>query len=236
MKKYAPFRFKEFSVHHENSAMKVGTDGVLLGSWIQANNPMNILDIGTGTGLISLMMAQRFNQAIVVGVEPNDNAIVDAFKNVNDSAFKDRIDIVHGKIQNYTTEKRFDLILSNPPFFQNALNAEDSDRNQARQGVDLTPNELLEISNELLIDNGFLSVIIPFDHCRNYRSIAKKVGLSLSKMTSVRGTPSKPFKRALLTFSKKELPLEEDVLTIERSRHVYTDEYIALTKPFYLAM
>ena len=229
------FRFKQFEVSQEKSAMKIGTDGVLLGAWANAKASGSILDIGTGTGLISLMLAQRFPTAKILGLEIDENAANEAKFNFEQSPFSDRLNLIHSSIQNFEPNIQFDFIVSNPPFFD-LTHKEISARNTARQQSDLTLNELLLHTNRLLTPKGKAAFIIPFDKENEFVEFAKKQELFPSSITQIRGNATAEIKRSLieLTRNKQSTLLEE--LVIEIQRNVYTDDYIQLTKEFYLKM
>ncbi|MBA5629011.1 tRNA1(Val) (adenine(37)-N6)-methyltransferase [Moheibacter lacus] len=229
------FKFKEFEINQEKSAMKVGTDGVLLGAWVKAESPKRILDIGAGTGLISLMLAQRYPQAEIIGVEPQEDAYFEAGKNVKHSKFSAEINIVNDRIQTFFSEEKFDLILSNPPFFE-FTHKENSSRNSARQQTDLTFEELISHSESLLNPNGKFAVIIPFDAETVFKNFASNFNLYPERITHVKGNLNAHFKRSLMLFSRHLSDPKIDELIIEISRNNYTEEYIALTRDFYLKM
>lgn len=229
------FRFKQFSVSQKQAAMKIGTDGVLLGAWTDAQKAIRVLDIGTGTGLISLMLAQRFPFAHIVGIEINENAANEAKFNFDQSPFQDRLDLVHSSIQEFRTDDKFDLITSNPPFFQHT-HLENSPRNLARQQSDLTFEELIFHTDRLLSPQGEASFVIPFENERNFLQIAEKYHLYPHRITRVKGHANAEFKRSLLQLGRENISFEPEDLTIEIERNVYTPEYINLTKDFYLKM
>lgn len=215
--------------------MKIGTDGVLLGAWVNAENPKKILDIGTGTGLILLMLAQRFSQAKLTGIEIDENAFLEAQFNVSESIFKERCIVIHSSLQEFQSDEKFDLIVSNPPFFE-LTHKEISSRNTARQHSDLTFEQLLFHAEKLLNLDGKLAVIIPFESEEKFIKIAKNLKLFPQKITHVKGNENAQFKRSLMMFSRKNSEVEIDELVIEMSRNVYTQDYISLTKDFYLKM
>lgn len=229
------FKFKEFSVLQEKSAMKIGTDGVLLGAWANAQNPNRILDIGTGTGLILLMLAQRFPEAKLTGIEIDENAFEEAEFNISQSKFHQRCEVIHSSLQEFKSDEKFDLILSNPPFFE-LTHHENSSRNTARQQSDLTFEELISNAEKLLNVEGKFSVIIPFESESYFINLASKFNLFPNKITRIKGNENAQFKRSLLLFSRNEMKTEIDELIIEISRNVYTQDYISLTKDFYLKM
>ena len=215
--------------------MKIGTDGVLLGAWATAENPKRILDIGTGTGLIALMMAQRFPEAEHIGIEIDKNAYEEAEFNISQSKFHHRCEVVHTSLQEFKSEEKFDLIVSNPPFFD-WTHKEDSSRNTARQQSDLNFEELVFYAEKLLSNKGKFAVIIPFEAEKYMLELGEKQSLFPVKITRLKGNENAAFKRSLLLFSRKNSKVEMDELIIEISRNVYTEDYIALTKDFYLKM
>lgn len=230
------FAFKQFTVYHDRCAMKVGTDGVLLGAWADVSSSKNVLDIGTGTGLISLMIAQRSDASSIVAIDIDDGAVGQAKENVAASAWNERITVLNQDICIYRPLECFDTIVSNPPFFIDSLKCPDGQRNAARHTDTLSMNSLLKKGKELLADNGKFSIIIPYEQSMDVIRLAKGEGLYPSRHTKVVTRLGLSPKRSLLEFRKTEGECREDVLTIELERHVYTDEYMALTKAFYLKM
>lgn len=230
-----PFKFKQFSIFQDKTAMKVGTDGVLLGAWADCLGK-DILDIGTGTGLISMMLAQRFPQSQIDAIEIDENAYYQAKENFENTPFQNRLSIYFTSLQAYKTDKKYDLIVSNPPFFTvNDLNEFDA-RKQARQEETLTFSDLLKKTVLLLNKDGLASFIIPHDRMLEFCEIAAKNALKVSKTTQIKGNETSPIKRVLLEFSFEEKERKENLLTIEVERHRYTEDYINLTKDFYLKM
>ncbi len=229
------FKFKEFELIQEKSAMKVGTDGVLLGAWAHVEKPGKILDIGTGTGLIALMLAQRFPYAKLTGIEIDQNAFEEARFNVSTSKFRNRINVLHTSLQDFHSNEKYDLIVSNPPFFE-LTHKEISARNKARQQSDLTFEELINYAEKLLSEIGSFAVIIPFESESYFMDLASKFHLFPYKITRVKGNENVPFKRSLILLSRNQPIVQTSELTIEISRNVYTEEYISLTKAFYLKM
>lgn len=231
-----PFSFKQFSLNQDRTAMKIGTDGVLLGAWADHENPKSILDIGTGTGLIALMLAQRFPEAFVHAIEIEKNAFEQAKENAENSIFRNRISVERTMLQRYKPEMKFDLIVSNPPFFPVNNQNERNPRNIARQENTLDFSSLIRKSSELLKPEGAFSVIIPFDRKDEFMEISRNAGLYPSEIINVKGSATTEFKRTLLKFKGVKEFYEEKSLIVETSRHKYTDEYIELTKDFYLKM
>ena len=216
--------------------MKVGTDGVLLGAWNVCNKATNILDIGCGTGLISLMLAQRNDAAVITGIEIEENAFLQSKYNFNNSKWSQRLSIFHTSLQVYQSNKKFDLIVSNPPFFTDSTQANNQYRKFARSTNSLNFNELISKSKTLLSENGIFSVIIPFPRKEEFINIALENHLFLSRICNVKGTANSPVKRILMEFNNSQDTILEDNLVIEKERHNYTDKYIDLCKDFYLKM
>ncbi len=222
--------------------MKVGTDAVLLGAWCSVEGyPNSILDIGSGTGVIALMLAQRNDAQTIDAVEIDENAYEQTVANFEESDWGDRLFCYHATFQNFANEmagedENYDLIVSNPPFYRDAYQTESEARNKARFTSSLSFEELLDGVSKILSKNGQFSVIIPKKEQIDFVAIALKNGLFMSRLCNVKGTPSSEIKRILLTFSFQEKVLEVTELIIEIERHQYTDKYIDLTKDFYLKM
>jgi len=236
MKNRKPFRFKQFEIFQDNTAMKVGTDGVLLGAWSTLLAGNRILDIGAGTGLISLMLAQRFPTAIIDAIELDEDAYHQAKENILNSKFKERINSHHLALQEYQSDIKYDLIVSNPPFFIVNDRIELDSRKQARQQETLTFDELLNKTSQLLNIQGKAAFIIPFDLEENFIEIGEKYNLYPSKILNIKGNQQVEFKRSIIELSFDKCEILKDELIIEIDRHQYTDDYINLTKDFYLKM
>jgi tRNA1Val (adenine37-N6)-methyltransferase len=216
--------------------MKVGTDGVLLGAWTTTDEAENILDVGTGTGLIAIMMAQR-SSAKVDAVELETAAFRQALGNVEKCKWKDRIQVYNQSFQEFakTCKQKYDLIITNPPYFSNALRNPDQKRTNARHDKSLNVEAILYGSQKLLSDNGRLNLILPSQEKYRLLQISKEHKLFCTRITHVKPLPSKEPKRILLEISRKEKPLNENYLVIENNkRHHFTEEYKELTKEFYL--
>lgn len=234
------FTFKQFKVAQDKCAMKVGTDGVLLGAWTPIdNNPYSILDIGSGTGLLSLMLAQRTNAEQIDGVEIDDSAHEQAVENFENSPWADRLFCYHADLESFAHEidDEYDLIISNPPFYSENYKTSDTQRDQARF-QDALPFELLiEVADYFLSEKGIFSVIIPIKEESIFIQLASEYNLYPIKVTRVRGNEQTELKRSLIAFSRNittQIPLDE--LTIEKARHQYTPEFQALVKDFYLKL
>lgn len=233
------FQFKQFSIAQDRCAMKVGTDGVLLGAWTPLiNNPYNILDIGAGTGLIALMLAQRSQAEQIDAIEIDDDAYEQATENFENSPWNDRLYCYHAGLDEFVdeVEEEFDLIVSNPPFYTEDYKSDNRQRDAARFEDSLPFEELVEAADFFLSDHGIFSVIIPFKEEDKFIALCSERGLFPLKITRVKGTPTTEIKRSLLAFSRMEQPTLVDELVIETARHQYTSEYIALTKDFYLKL
>jgi tRNA1Val (adenine37-N6)-methyltransferase len=230
------FCFKQFAVVQDNTAMKVGTDGVLLGAWCSCANARRVLDVGTGTGLIAMMVAQR-SEAQVTAVEIDSSACIDAVENFGNCPWSDRIELFNLSVQEFTEDcqERFDLIVSNPPFFSNSLKAPSAGRALARHDDTLPVSDLFGCAVRLLADNGRLSVIIPADRIDDYDSEAALHGLGPVRRAMVRPNPNSPFHRAMVEYGYGDSYSSDEIISIETEEHsVYSPEYIALTRDFYL--
>ncbi len=234
-----PFVFKEFSVNQDRCAMKIGTDGVLLGAWASiAKNPLSILDIGTGTGILALMLAQRSTAETIEALEIDDNAFEQAAENFENSPWGDRLFCYHAGFNEFVEEidEKYDLIVSNPPFYKEDYKTNNQKRNLARFSDALPFDHLLYGTAKLLSNNGTACFIIPFNEENEFVAIAEKMNLYPNKITRVRGTKDSEIKRSLLEFSFHKSETEVNELVIEIARHQYSEEYTTLTKDFYLKM
>ena len=220
--------------------MKIGTDSVLLGAWCPIdNNPFSVLDIGAGTGILSLMLAQRSNAEQIDAIEIDENAFEQCVENFESSPWGNRLFCFHAGLDEFMEEPEdeYDVIISNPPFYTEDYKTENEQRDLARFADAMPFEDLVEVANLLLSENGIFAVIIPFKEEKNFIALAKEWDLFPFKITRVKGTLSTEIKRSLLAFSRtKKLTLAIDELIIEGARHQYTEEYITLTKDFYLKM
>jgi tRNA1Val (adenine37-N6)-methyltransferase len=219
--------------------MKVGTDGVLLGAWAGEGTPSAILDVGTGTGLIALMLAQRFPEALVHAVEADGAAARQALENVLSSPWPERIRVFHSLFQEFQApgSSRYDLIVSNPPFFRKSLNPPARQRSIARHDSLLPWEELITKAAYLLSDDGSFQLILPFPESELFVQLSLSEGLYCNRAVKVFSVPGKLPQRILLSFSRIKKDVEEGALIIEKyGRHGYSEEYRTLTAPFYLKM
>lgn len=216
--------------------MKLSTDGVLLGAWAPIEKANKILDVGTGTGVIALMLAQRSRSAHITALEIDNNAAIQAQENVSQSPWEERIEVVCGNFREYQTTETFDLIVSNPPYFVNALQSENEQRNLARHTKELNYEILFEKSTQLLATNGILSIIIPAELETYVIDTAWKYHLYPLQQTQIFSKLNKPCRRVLLCFSTKQGENVCNSLYIESPNGGYSAEYIELTREFYLNM
>lgn len=234
------FKFKQFSVSQAQSAMKIGTDNVLLGAWTPIDNlPQSILDIGAGTGILSLMLAQRTQAEIIDAVEIDEKAYIECTENFENSPWADRLFCYFASFQEFVIEmqdEKYDLIISNPPFYTSDYQTECNSRNKARFENSLPFSTLLEGVDLLLSDEGIFSVIVPFAEEENFVQLASQKGLLPQKITRVKGNAETEVKRSLIAFDRKSKACVFDLLIIEKERNIYTQAYTELTKDFYLKM
>ena len=229
-----PFQFKQFTVAQNNTAMKVGTDGVLLGAW-STTTEGSILDIGTGTGLIALMLAQRTKTALIDAIEIEQEAHQQATKNILDSNWSTRINVHHSPIQHFKPSKKYELITSNPPFFINSTKSPNTERNAARHTGNRTFSDLIYAVTQLLKTTGIFSIILPITEAKQFILLAEAQKIYLNRECMIKPTPTKSTKRMMMEFSFRKTTVLKEELTIEtETRHQYTKEYISLTQDFYL--
>ena len=244
------FRFKQFTVWHDRCAMKVGTDGVLLGAWagpgrpggMSGGSPQTVLDIGTGSGLVALMLAQRFPEAQVTGIDSDAEAAAQARENFTGSPWQQRLRAAHISLQEFcrgtaaaAVTRRFDMIVSNPPFYDTTLTSPDPLRTAARHTGGLTHEELLLLSAGLLSDTGVFSLIVPSESEKSILRLADRSRLHLHRLTRVYSKPSSRPRRILASFGRQQLPQPlEDSLTLTDTDGTRSPEHIRLTRDFYL--
>lgn len=235
------FQFKQFSIQQDRCAMKVGTDGVLLGAWAPIDHkPYSVLDIGAGTGLIALMLAQRSQAEQIDAIEIDENAFEQCVDNFENSPWNDRLFCFHASLDDFMDDledEEYDLIVSNPPFYSEDYKTKNEQRDLARFQDALPFEDLIEAASVLLSETGVLAVIVPYKEEARLIASAKECDLFPLRITRVKGTPTSEIKRSLLAFSFAEIAdFPTDELIIETARHQYTEDYIALTKDFYLKM
>lgn len=242
-----PFIFKQFTINQDRCAMKIGTDGVLLGAWASVDhNPYSILDIGAGTGIIALMLAQRSAADNIEAIELDAGAYEQCTDNFEASDWADRLFCFHAGFDEFVDEyatddteedELYDLIVSNPPFYAEEVTSGNEARDNARQNTSLPFNELVSGVAKLLTANGRFATIIPYKEEEKFIKLAENFKLYPLKVTRVKGNAKAEVKRSLLEFQKTpSTNLEIKQLVIEEDRHIYTQDYIDLTKDFYLKM
>ena len=231
------FQFKQFRINQERSAMKVGMDGVLLGAWADPSGADRILDIGTGTGLITLMMAQKNNGAQIDAIEVDQEAFNEAFLNCQQSSWNNRIRLELCSLQEFLerTNLKYDLIVSNPPFFSNGVKAPLENRAQARHSDSLPLDVLISGAAGILQEKGRIALVLPIETLPEIENLAQSNGLFISRLCRVKPNPVKPEFRILIELTNRQNLLQEETLMIEfEKHHDYTPEYKELTKDFYL--
>lgn len=229
------FQFKKFTIHQRRAAMKVGTDAALLGTLAEGAD--SILDIGTGTGIISLMLAQRYPDALITAVEIDDNAILDAQENFDASPFGDRISLVHDAFQHYASvcQLRFKAIVSNPPYFDESLENPDEGRTKARHTSSLSFRDLIGGAYRLLEDGGTFSVCIPVEVLKKFSAECLIVGFSLQCCYAIKTVPRKDPKRFVLVYRKGYVAEpKECISTMQNADGSRSDWYKELMRDFYL--
>ncbi len=237
--KIAPFQFKQFTIEQDKCPMKVGTDGVLLGAWADVAEATSILDIGTGTGLIAIMLAQRNAIAQIHGVEIDEATCKQAKQNMENAIWSDRLTAFPVAIQEFatTTSNTYDHIVSNPPFFTGGTFSDNQDRNSIRHTVKLPHGDLLIAVRKLLQPKGKFSLILPYLEGLRFEEIATTYNLHCTRKLEVQAKADKPIERLLLQFERTAKTQIVEKLVIQREgRNDWTDEYINLTKDFYLNM
>ena len=241
-----PFRFQQFTVRDDRAAMKIGTDAVLLGAWAPIRGAARILDVGTGCGIVALMLAQRTveSDSQISAIDIDSNAAQQAVENFASSPWPDRLPsrspAVHFSLDEYfqemkSADQRFDFVVCNPPFFSQASHSPSEPRTAARHAEGLPRESLFRQVFQLLTDSGRFCLVLPFEQSDATIALGAKIGFHLWRRTDVRPTPTSELKRVLLDFGREEAgELERSELIVETERHQYSDDYASLTKDFHL--
>jgi len=228
------FTFKQFTINQEKSAFKVGTDGVLLGAYSDVTGAKRILDIGTGTGLIPLMLAQR-SEAEIVAIEPDHDSYLQSCENINRSKWKNRIRVVETSLQEFSDIQKFDMVVTNPPYFSESLKNPDQRKSFARHNDSLNSADVLNSLANLLKEDGHLQLIMPYAEGNLMIAEAAAYGFYCQDILKIKPLPTSEIRRLILRFGRERVRATEKFLTIEHGkRHEFTEEYINLTKIFYL--
>lgn len=235
MKTRGDFHFKKFSISHDRSTHKIGTDGVLLGAWVNVDDAKTILDIGTGSGVIALMLAQRTSPEVKIdAVELQEGDVTQAVENVNKSPWAEKIRIIHSSIQAFDPGRQYNLIVSNPPYFVNSWLPPDENRSKARHSHDLTFRELLNAVVRLLNPTGRFAVVLPFTEGNEFIRLAEALEFHLIRKMTFQARKNKPIERLLVEFSRVAGELKSEELLLYKINDEWTDGYKALTRDFYL--
>ena len=227
-----PFKFKKFEIIQESNPQKVGTDSMLLGAWTKGKFN-RILDIGTGTGILALMCAQKFTTADITAIEPDLPSFEEANQNFKSSIFSERILGINAALQNFDTLEKFDLIICNPPYFDGSYLSEDLNRNRARHQSELKTDELYEHSSDLLTENGKLNLVIPYAMLTEHLERAFDNELFLQNIL-ISLSPDGTKKRAFISLGNNAIEPHEESIIVKDSSNQYSSKYIELTKEFYL--
>lgn len=233
------FEFKQFAIEQDRCTMKVGTDGVLLGAWADVADAKTALDIGTGTGVIAIMLGQRTDDMTIHAVEIEGDACEQAQENMANAPWADRLKVFHTSIQDHAKSfpDKYDLIVSNPPFFTGGTFSNNQDKNSVRHTIKLPHGDLLSAVRTLLSPQGRFAIILPYIEGLRFQELAKTYHLYMTKVLEVKPKEDKPVERLLMQFEREKKPLEQEELIIQRDgANEWTGDYIALTGDFYLYM
>lgn len=227
--------FKQFKVEHDQCAMKVSTDGILLGAWAKLVSGQRALDIGTGTGLLALMCKQRAANLVITAVEIDEPAYIQAKQNIANSPWPD-IALFHQSIQNFAADELFDVVISNPPYFNNSLKGDDTARNAARHTDGLSFSQLIAAFKRLTHHAALFNLILPSSEAQLFIAQASAQGLYLQHLCLVQTKKTKPATRSLMCFGYQEVDCNPQHLIIHNEDGQYSDDFVKLCKDFYLKM
>ncbi|MBO4813363.1 MAG: methyltransferase [Muribaculaceae bacterium] len=233
------FRFKQFEVLNDRTAMKVGTDGVLLGAWCDVQGARRVLDVGTGCGVIALMVAQRNAAAQIDAIEIDEASALEAGLNFERSPWAERLHLVHGDftaVETWWSGEKYDLIVSNPPFFTHGVLPPEASRMTARHTQNLDYGQLLKVASAMLADEGKIALITPFENIKGIVEESTFNSLNISKKFNIISVKGFPPKRVLWELCKEACEMKENELVIEDHAGCFSDDYVTLCKDFYLKM
>ena len=229
------FQFKQFTIYQNLAGMKVGTDSIILGSAIKIKSKYKrILDVGTGTGLLSLMIAQKSSNSDITAVEIDSNSYHQANINIDNCKWNDRINLIHADAKHLKTDDKYDLIICNPPYFSNSKQSIITSKNTARHQVELTFKDLLNIWDKIGNNNSDLACILPIKESKKWFDMVKNHGNYLAYHLEIRSNPNSNPKRAVMLFSKNKMETIKSELCIHNNQGGYSESYINMTKDFYL--
>ncbi len=229
-----PFQFKKFSLKHGLSPMQIGVDSMLLGAWTDVSNCKKVLDIGTGCGILSFMCAQSNENAHITGIDISDSAVLEANENRINSPWSNNIHFELGNLKNYVPKQRFDLIITNPPFFnKQSLQSPNSERAKARHMEELELEDIFKFTHEHLAPNGRLSMVLPFDEFQKVQQMTCKYKFRINRLATVKPKVEKDAHRILVEIGTDPNKLDVSELVIRDLDNTYTPEYQALTQDFY---
>lgn len=230
------FEFKQFTIHQDNCAMKVCTDSCLFGAYVADKLELqnsNILDIGTGTGLLTLMLAQKTG-ATIDAVEIDDKAFLQAKENFKNSPWNERLKIINADIQNWVAEKKYNFIISNPPFFENDLRSDNKSKNAAKHDTQLTLSDLLKVIDRNLTADGKAALILPYHRSDDLDQLLQIHNFFIEEKILVKQTPKHNYFRIFLIFGRDKKNIVEKEITIKDEHNNYTDPFKVLLKDYYL--
>lgn len=231
------FRFKEFTIYQDNCTMKVNTDSCIFGAAVYHDNPSRILDIGTGSGVLALMMAQRFKNAVIDAIEPDTESAGQAESNFRNSPWAGKIRLYNTDIEHFTQipENNYDLVVTNPPWFNNSLKSADKRKNSARHVISLTWEKLSSAVNSLLVPDGIFYSLLPACEFGNFRTIMESEGFTLTRQVSIKNHSDDLAGRIISGFTRETIPIKNSVIVFKDLRDCYSREFKSLLKDFYLA-
>jgi tRNA1Val (adenine37-N6)-methyltransferase len=230
------FQFKQFTIHQEHCAMKVCTDACVLGAWFSTRIApySTVLDIGSGTGLLMMMLAQR-SQAVINGIEIDADCYKQLQENISQNEWKERLTVFHGDVRSYTLPQQYDFIISNPPFFENDLQGNNTKEQVAKHSTQLTLNELIRIIDSHLKPGGSFGILLPYHRWEYFNQLATQANFYLTERLLVKQSPKHNYFRAILQYSKSPAATTAAIeLTIQQEDRSYTTDFTALMKDYYL--